>query len=285
MSTYIGDAVKVPYTDMWKLIELSQDIQERELTNLREYLKKEAEEIFTETVKAEFRKFGVTGPYREFRSIFSVLTAILKECGFDFMLADKVNEPLIPLIQKIYPGFAPEDIDSIFKFAKVVSRANPTLHFYPTRHGFTIMQHYSLTSNTEKWIKESFDDFMFQDSTEGPGLKELNPDMDYKIRDWGGDRIENVFIELGLLEDDEKAMKAKESILDSLCSSVAHVIYRERDKVWNECLTSQRGNSPWANSLSFDILKGLGAKMSINVDYAIMHGSGYVFDVTKHLDT
>ena len=253
MSTKIYDAVKIPTTDMAELIRLARRVQPMEMWNLTHHSAGWLKLRMGDNLKALFEKLNpsetgvLARPIRRFARNSTVNPTIICDEDDKAILLAGLNKCAADAGTGVV--LAPGDIEPLVDMITRVAQCR-VLTFYPTSYGFSLLKWYTLTREVEKFLREEYDEFEYQNSTDGPPLEELDPEMYETMADMAKEELKD------LERGDPAIYEAVELAQKRMMYNVAHAVYRKRMKVWDEVFDDAYSFSEVG--LSFDLFNGVG---------------------------
>lgn len=254
MSTQIYNTCKIPTSDMKAMVRIAREMQRIEIPALIRSFGAKYSLLVPDSIRQAVRGMQENKEYGKLRNLER---AVRRFCALTKANPTIVTDPedakyFCDRMKDVFPDEI-TDFSSIIDMIEEVARLREVT-FIPTKHGFTLMKWYNLTEHTRHWVESQFEDFDYQNSTDGPPLKELEPEIDREIdertEDFINDALGYNFAEV----DPEVAVKLVNAVKDCIKDSVAYTAYKERDKVWMEAVGYV--NSYAESGLTYDMFSG-----------------------------
>jgi len=262
MSTRIFDANKIPSTNMRVLIAIAQKMQQIEIPALINSAGAKYSLRFSDTLKAAILGLNErgnldaelsAGRYRKLKAFNAAVSRFVGATLInDTIISDPEDEKIFfGNLQEILDGIPVQDFKALIELVEDVARCRE-VSFLPTNHGFTLMKWYNLTEETRKWVSDHFREYEYQNSTDGPPLSELDPELHNKIEEEVDDFTKYAINEFD--GDKETLMKVINKMKNSIQYGLAYSLYRRRDEVWEEAIGNVFNYAQ--ASLSFSLFSG-----------------------------
>ena len=237
MSTKIYDAVKIKTGSIKVLVGIAKKISKIEL--------KEMIDMAVEKYRPIINKLGLTYSTEGLRDIVKLISALASTSE-----VDKYKEFIQDYAVKKGYGFDENSISLLLEIAKDLSGCKK-LSFLGVDAATTLMKWYSLSEKTEKWIYDHFEDFHYQNATDGYSISDIVPSIAQEFDEFTQEGLSRCKSE----EDKKRYLSERKKA----ANDIAYLLFSQREKVWekamngaftmSECSLSYELKNSWDNDL------------------------------------
>lgn len=241
MSTKIYDAVKIRSGNIKALVGIAKKISEIELRAMTD----EAVKKYHSLVK----KAGLTIKTKGIKDTVRLISALV---GKNEDYGELIN---VYAEKRKYP-LTPNTISLLWCIADELSGCKK-LSFLGVDAATTLMKWYSLSGKTEEWIYSHFEDYHYQNSTDGYTIKDVIPSI---VKDFD-EYTEDFLLRYTDENEKERCLQARKKT----AADLAFLLFSERAKVWDkamnqafvmsECSLSYELSNSWNNDLEHLIMR------------------------------
>ena len=182
MSTRIYNTALIPTSSLKELTELAREISKMETAAFLEELANGLCGLMQSDKGAALRAFytkeGAVLP-REAKVAQSRYAYVRSKKNAPFIFTDQVIlKELILKCRESIPGITGWELSYIITALTEIAACHMLSFVDSGFPGKTLMKWYSLTEKTTEWIRAQYQDFDYQDSTDGPELQALEPEFE-----------------------------------------------------------------------------------------------------------
>jgi len=256
MSTQIFNTAKIPTTKTKSLIKISRQIQAIEFPALWKTLEVKYALSFSDETKSILhllyheKEGDVSERWTKKKLISQAITRFIGLTKMNPTISTNQRDKDIFCedLKAVLPELSLDDLELFVDLVEEVACCR-TLSFLSTGKDFTLLKWYHLTDASEKWIYANYEEFDYQDSCDGPELKELDPGLHNSIEEVISDFLGYEFKEASVAEVD-LVTKVK----DIISRQLSYDLYKRRGKMWDDAIG---GHFVYNQaSLSFDMFSG-----------------------------